>query len=44
MKKIINNPDRALQEMVEGIAAAYPNDVKQLPENNSNRQERCTCV
>lgn len=32
MKKIINNPDRALQEMVEGIAAAYPNDVKQLPE------------
>ncbi|MFB4167870.1 dihydroxyacetone kinase subunit DhaK [Virgibacillus sp. JSM 102003] len=32
MKKIINNPDSALQEMVEGIAAAYPNDVKQLPE------------
>ncbi len=32
MKKIINNPDWALREMVEGIAAAYPNDVKQLPE------------
>ncbi|MGP4105535.1 dihydroxyacetone kinase subunit DhaK [Virgibacillus sp. L01] len=32
MKKIINNPDLALQEMVEGFVAAYPSDVKQLPE------------
>ncbi|GAA0589568.1 dihydroxyacetone kinase subunit DhaK [Virgibacillus siamensis] len=34
MKKIINNANEVVQEMVEGIAAAYPDAVKQLPETS----------
>lgn len=32
MKKIINNPDNTVQEMVEGIAATHPEHVKLLPD------------
>ncbi|ASK62602.1 dihydroxyacetone kinase subunit DhaK [Virgibacillus phasianinus] len=31
MKKIINDPDKVVQDMIKGFVAAYPNDVKQLP-------------
>lgn len=34
MKKIINNANEVVQEMVAGIAAAYPDSVKQLPETS----------
>ncbi|WP_371069079.1 dihydroxyacetone kinase subunit DhaK [Sediminibacillus sp. JSM 1682029] len=32
MKKIINNPDQVVLDMVKGIAAAYPDSLKQLPD------------
>ncbi|HLR03004.1 MAG TPA: dihydroxyacetone kinase subunit DhaK [Virgibacillus sp.] len=31
MKKIINQPEDVVEEMVEGIASAYPDTVKQIP-------------
>ncbi|MFD1606178.1 dihydroxyacetone kinase subunit DhaK [Oceanobacillus luteolus] len=31
MKKIINDPNSAVQDMLDGFVAAYPNDVKRLP-------------
>lgn len=31
MKKIINDPNNVVQEMVEGMASTYPDDLKQLP-------------
>ncbi|GAB4072905.1 dihydroxyacetone kinase subunit DhaK [Barrientosiimonas marina] len=31
MKKIINDPNAVVQEMAEGLAAAYPDDLEQLP-------------
>ncbi|MFS0674049.1 dihydroxyacetone kinase subunit DhaK [Ornithinibacillus sp. 179-J 7C1 HS] len=31
MKKIINNPEQVVQDMVEGIIAANPNTLKQVP-------------
>ncbi|WP_077328025.1 dihydroxyacetone kinase subunit DhaK [Virgibacillus siamensis] len=34
MKKIINNPNEVVKDMVAGIAAAYPDTVKQLPETS----------
>lgn len=34
MKKIINNANEVVQEMVAGVAAAYPDAVKQLPETS----------
>lgn len=34
MKKIINDPDLAVQDMLEGFVAAYPNKVKLLPNTN----------
>ncbi len=30
MKKIINNPENVVQEMLEGMAAAYPQYVRKL--------------
>ncbi|QKY69906.1 dihydroxyacetone kinase subunit DhaK [Lentibacillus sp. CBA3610] len=30
MKKILNDPNQVLQDMTEGLAAAYPNELKQL--------------
>lgn len=33
MKKLLNNPDQAVDEMITGYAAAYPKYVKVLPEN-----------
>ncbi|GKU83285.1 dihydroxyacetone kinase subunit DhaK [Niallia sp. NCCP-28] len=33
MKKLINNPDHVVDEMIEGYVSAYPNYVKQLEEN-----------
>ncbi|WP_053218488.1 dihydroxyacetone kinase subunit DhaK [Virgibacillus senegalensis] len=32
MKKIINDPNQVVQDMVKGIAAAYPDSLKHLPE------------
>ncbi|OUM97612.1 MAG: dihydroxyacetone kinase [Paenibacillaceae bacterium ZCTH02-B3] len=34
MKKLINQPDNVVDEMIEGYAAAYPGYVKVLPSNN----------
>ncbi|WP_174614256.1 dihydroxyacetone kinase subunit DhaK [Virgibacillus ihumii] len=34
MKKIINNANEVVREMVAGIAAAYPDAVKQIPETS----------
>lgn len=34
MKKIINQPEDVVQEMVAGIAAAYPDAVKQIPDTS----------
>jgi dihydroxyacetone kinase-like protein len=31
MKKLINNPDRVVEEMIEGMVAAYPNRIRRLP-------------
>ncbi|WP_099159789.1 dihydroxyacetone kinase subunit DhaK [Virgibacillus ndiopensis] len=31
MKKIINDPNQVVQDMIKGLVAAYPNSVKQLP-------------
>lgn len=31
MKKIINDPNEVVQEMTEGIVAAHPNELKQIP-------------
>lgn len=31
MKKIINDPNQVVQDMVKGMVAAYPNDLKQIP-------------
>lgn len=33
MKKLINNPNNVVDEMIEGYVKAYPQYVKQLPEN-----------
>lgn len=33
MKKLINNPNHVVDEMIEGYVKAYPQYVKQLPEN-----------
>src|SRR5699024_8888663 len=32
MKKIINDTDHIVQEMVDGLAAAYPNNLKRIPD------------
>ncbi|MEQ6378052.1 dihydroxyacetone kinase subunit DhaK [Bacillaceae bacterium S4-13-58] len=32
MKKIINDPNQVVQDMLKGMVAAFPNDVKQLPD------------
>jgi phosphoenolpyruvate---glycerone phosphotransferase subunit DhaK len=34
MKKLINQPERVVSEMVAGFVAAYPNKVKQVPGTN----------
>ncbi|WP_019378089.1 dihydroxyacetone kinase subunit DhaK [Virgibacillus halodenitrificans] len=34
MKKLINNPTRVVEEMVEGYVKAHPEFIKQLPEND----------
>lgn len=31
MKKIINDPNEVVQDMIKGFVAAYPSDVKQIP-------------
>lgn len=31
MKKIINNPNEVVHDMIKGMIAAFPNDLKQLP-------------
>ncbi|MDC3412146.1 dihydroxyacetone kinase subunit DhaK [Aquibacillus sp. 3ASR75-11] len=31
MKKIMNDPNQVVQDMLKGFVAAFPNDVKQLP-------------
>lgn len=31
MKKMINNPNEVVHDMIQGMVAAYPNDLKQLP-------------
>lgn len=31
LKKIINDPDKVVQDMIKGFVAAYPEDVKQIP-------------
>ncbi|SES70324.1 dihydroxyacetone kinase, N-terminal domain [Salinibacillus kushneri] len=31
MKKIVNDPELVVEEMLQGFVAAHPNDVKQLP-------------
>ncbi|MDG0029710.1 dihydroxyacetone kinase subunit DhaK [Priestia sp. Y58] len=33
MKKLINNPNNVVDEMIEGYVKAHPHHVKQLPEN-----------
>ncbi|KMY52015.1 MULTISPECIES: dihydroxyacetone kinase subunit DhaK [Peribacillus] len=33
MKKLINNPTKVVEEMIEGYVKAYPNHVRQLTEN-----------
>lgn len=33
MKKLINNPDHVVDEMIEGYVKAHPKSVKKLPEN-----------
>ncbi|WP_010273242.1 dihydroxyacetone kinase subunit DhaK [Paenibacillus senegalensis] len=33
MKKLLNNPDQAVDEMIAGYAAAYPKHVRVLPQN-----------
>ncbi len=33
MKKLMNDPDRIVDEMVEGYAAAYPQYIRVLPES-----------
>jgi phosphoenolpyruvate---glycerone phosphotransferase subunit DhaK len=33
MKKLVNNPDHVVEEMIEGYVKAHPQYVKQLPEN-----------
>ncbi|MFJ5623625.1 dihydroxyacetone kinase subunit DhaK [Peribacillus loiseleuriae] len=33
MKKLINNPTKVVEEMIEGYVKAYPNHVRQLVEN-----------
>ncbi|WP_010531839.1 dihydroxyacetone kinase subunit DhaK [Lentibacillus jeotgali] len=33
MKKLINNPNNVVEEMVEGYATAHPDYIRQLPEN-----------
>lgn len=32
MKKIINDPNQVVQDMLKGFVAAFPNDVKQVPD------------
>lgn len=32
MKKIINDPNQVVQDMIAGMIAAYPNALKQIPE------------
>lgn len=34
MKKLINNPQNVVEEMIEGYVKAHPNHIKQLPEND----------
>lgn len=34
MKKLVNDPTQVVEEMVEGYVKAYPNYVRQLPENH----------
>lgn len=34
MKKLINNPERVVEDMLEGMAAAYPEYVRLLPDRN----------
>ncbi|AIE59401.1 dihydroxyacetone kinase subunit DhaK [Bacillus methanolicus] len=34
MKKLINQPENVVQEMIEGFVAAYPNRLKQVPNTN----------
>lgn len=31
MKKIINNPDQVVEDMLRGVVAAFPNSLKVLP-------------
>lgn len=32
MKKIINDPNQVVQDMIKGMVAAFPSDIKQIPE------------
>src|SRR5699024_11564081 len=32
MKKMINDPDRVVQDMTDGLAAAYPDKVRKIPD------------
>lgn len=32
MKKIINDPNNVVQDMIDGLVAAFPNDVKNVPD------------
>ncbi|MBB3869824.1 dihydroxyacetone kinase subunit DhaK [Parageobacillus toebii NBRC 107807] len=34
MKKLINDPNQVVNDMLEGMVAAYPNQVKRLPDTN----------
>ena len=34
MKKLINDPDDVVDEMVEGMVAAYPDQIRQVPDTN----------